>query len=168
MKIFYGAAIQGRGNREKRADVNKSIIGMIKAAGHDVVTEHTSAGSYEEAVEMLEKAFGKLPEDKDGRTAPIRTNIIDALSGEVDAAIFDVTVPSLGTGIEIAHAYIRPKLGLKEIPILLIYDSSYGQNLSGMVKGMSKSELPNVVLMDYAKLEEAQEIINAFFEEIGV
>ena len=166
MKVFYGAAIQGRGDRKERADINRMLIETIKNSGNDVVTEHTAAETYEDAVEMLEMAFGKLPKDPQERTNANRTNIIDALSGDVDAAIFDVTVPSLGTGIEIAHAYIRPKLGLKEIPILLLYNKSYGAELSGMVRGMSKAELPNVVMMEFSTPEEAQGIIKAFFEEI--
>ncbi|UCD03186.1 MAG: hypothetical protein JSV63_00940 [Candidatus Aenigmatarchaeota archaeon] len=166
MRVFYGAAIQGRGDRAERADINRFMIDSIKACGHEVVTEHTAAETYEDAVKMLEIAFGRLPGEREERTQANRMNIIDALSGNVDAAIFDVTVPSLGTGIEIAHAYIRPKLGLKEIPMLLLYNKTYGAELSGMVRGMSKAELPNVVMMEYETPEEAQDIIRVFFEEI--
>ena len=38
----------------------------------------------------------------------------------IDAAVFEVSTPSLGTGIEIAHTYLRPRLGLPAIPMLAV------------------------------------------------
>ena len=166
MRVFYGAAIQGRGDRRERADFNRFLIEEIKSCGHEVITEHTSAETYEEALRMLENAFGKLPEEKEKRTAFNRVKIIESLAGSVDAAIFDVTVPSLGTGIELVHAYIRPNLGLSDIPILLLFDPSYGRELSGMIRGMTKEELPSINQKNYSSTEEAQKHVKDFLEGI--
>jgi hypothetical protein len=166
MKVFYGAAIQGRGDRRERTNLNRELIDAIKACGHEVVTEHTAAETYDEAMAMLSEAFGKLPRGRDERTVFNRVKITEALAGDIGAAVFDVTVPSLGTGIEMAHAYLRLKLGLKPVPVLLLYDPSYGRELSGMIRGISKDELPNVMLRNYGTAEEAKAVIKSFFDEL--
>ena len=166
MKVFYGAAIQGARDRRERADINRALMEAIKAAGHVVVTEHTSARTYDEAMRMLEKAFGRLPEKKEERTVFNRVKIIEALeSADLGAAVFDVTVPSLGTGIEIDHACSRKKMGLAEIPILFLYDPSYGRELSGMIRGMGEMELPNVTMRDYGSVKEAAAAIRDFLPQ---
>ncbi len=167
MKVFYGAAIQGARDRRERAEINRALIDAIKSAGHDVVTEHTAAKTYDEAMLMLQDAFGRLPEDKEERTIFNRTKIIEALeSRELGAAVFDVTVPSLGTGIEIEHACARKKMGLPEIPVLLLYDPSYGRELSGMIRGMAKAELPKVATRSYDSVDKAASEIASFLSAV--
>ena len=56
MKVFYGAAIQSAENREKRANIHKTIIDSIKKQGFEVYTEHTTGKTYEEAIEKLEES----------------------------------------------------------------------------------------------------------------
>ena len=125
MKVFYGSAIQGAKSREERANVNRFMIESIKENGFDVVTEHTTGTSYEEAIKHLEKAIGPLPEDDYERRVYVRNKMIEGVEGEIEAAVFEVSVPSLGTGVEVSHAYLRPRLGLKEIPVLALYLSVY-------------------------------------------
>jgi hypothetical protein len=36
-----------------------------------------------------------------------------------------VSTSSLGTGIELAHAYLRPGLGLPAIPVIALYQEDY-------------------------------------------
>jgi hypothetical protein len=57
----------------------------------------------------------------------MRNKMIEAIEGEIKAAIFEVSTPSLGTGIEIAHAYLRLRLGLSRIPLLALYEKDYVQ-----------------------------------------
>ena len=83
-------------------------------------------------------------------------DIAHGQSGDIDAAVFEVSVPSLGTGIEMAHAYLRPRLGLPEIPILALYEKDFWpNNLSSMVRGLSSGLYPNFVVKEYEDLEEA-------------
>ncbi len=166
MKIFYGAAIQGRGDRRTRAGFNRKLIDAIKAGGHAVVTEHTSASTYEEAVVMLEDAFGRLPTKGPERTAFARDRIVEGIASDIDAAIFDVTIPSIGTGIEIAHAYLRPKMGQNEIPILLLFNPSEGFEMSGMIRGLSKAAMPNVEVVMYDSTDDAKRRIEEFLKGI--
>ena len=164
MKVFYGAAIQGSTDREKRAYVHEFIIDTIKKQGFDVYTEHTTGKTYEEAIEKLEESIGKLPERGIKRRQYVRNKMIEGIESDIVAAVFEVSTPSLGTGVEIAHAYLRPRMGLKEIPILALYEKDYWPNkLSTMIRGISYEELPNFKLMDYEHINDVGPIIKKFF-----
>jgi hypothetical protein len=164
MKVFYGAAIQGAENRKKRAIIHKTIIESIKKQGLEVYTEHTTGKTYEEAIEKLEQSIGKMPKDDIKRRIFIRNKMIEGINSNIVAAIFEVSTPSLGTGIEIAHTYLRPKIGLKEIPILALYEKDYWPNkLSTMIRGISKEEFTNFSLIEYKNIDDLENIINNFF-----
>jgi hypothetical protein len=65
----------------------------------------------------------------------------------IHAAIFDVSTPSLGTGIEIAHAYLRPRLCLPAIPVIALYQKDcWPNNLSTMIRGIPSDEVSNFML----------------------
>ena len=150
MKIFFGAAIQGAHNREERAVVHRLIIDAIKSYGCEVVSEHTSGRDYDATAQLLEKTLGTLPPKGMERTVLIRNKMIEFIEGDIDAAIFEVSTPSLGTGIEIAHAYLRPKLGLPEIPVIVLYQKDYWpNNLSTMIRGITSDEVSNFMLKVY-------------------
>jgi hypothetical protein len=167
MKVFYGAAIQGAENREKRANIHKFIIDTIKKQGFEVYTEHTTGKTYKEAIEKLEQSIGKMPEDDLKRRIFVRNKMIEGIESDINAAIFEVSTPSLGTGVEIAHAYLRPRMGLKEIPILALYEEDYWQNkLSTMIRGIPIKELSNFNLVEYANIADLEKIISKFFSKI--
>jgi len=167
MKVFYGAAIQGAENRKKRANIHKTIIDSIKKQGFDVYTEHTTGKTYKEAIEKLEQSIGKMPKDDLKRRTFVRNKMIEGIECDIKAAVFEVSTPSLGTGIEIAHAYLRPRIGLKEIPILALYEKDYWPNkLSTMIRGISSDEFPNFTLLEYTSIDDAKKIIQKFFSKI--
>ena len=121
-KIFYGAAIQGAKDRSERSDIHGLFIDSIKLYAYDVITEHVKGRTKEECSMLLEESIGPLPKPGLERSHYIRNYMIKSIEGRISAAIFEVSVPSLGTGIEIAHAYMRSSKGLKAIPILLLYN----------------------------------------------
>ena len=163
IKIFYGAAIQGSKDRKERSQVHESFIETIHKQGYKVCTEHTTGKTYEEAIQKLEKAIGPIPKDEQQRKIYVRNKMIEAIEGDIKAAIFEVSTPSLGTGIEIAHAYLRPRTGLSLIPVLALYEKEYWLNkLSTMIKGISKEDVPHFTLKEYKTLEDGKEIINKF------
>jgi hypothetical protein len=167
MKVFFGAAIQGSKNREERANVHQFIIQAIKKQGFEVYTEHTTGKTYEEAIKKLEQAIGKLPKDDVQRRIYVRNKMIEAVESNIKAAIFEVSSPSLGTGVEIAHAYLRPRMGLATIPILALYEKDYWPNkLSTMIRGISKEKVPHFNLIEYTKLEDTEEVIAEFLKSI--
>ena len=162
-QVFYGAAIQGAKDRKERSQVHEFFITTIQKQGYEVYTEHTTGKTYEEAIQKLEKAIGPLPKDELKRKRYVRNKMIDGVEGYIKSAIFEVSTPSLGTGIEIAHAYLRPRIGLSLIPVLALYEKDYWPNkLSTMIKGISKEDVPHFTLKEYKTLEDGKEIINKF------
>jgi uncharacterized protein YhaN len=162
-RIFYGAAIQGSKDRKERSHVHEFFINTIKRQGYDVFTEHTTGKTYDEAIEKLEKALGPLPKDELQRKIVVRNKMIEAIEGDIQAAIFEVSTPSLGTGIEIAHSYLRSRMGLNCIPVLALYEKDYWPNkLSTMIKGVSFQAVPHFVLKEYEDLADGKKIVEEF------
>lgn len=169
MKIFYGSAIQGAKNRAARAHIHRALIEFIKRKEYMVAFEHTCGRTKKETAELLEKAIGPLPPLGIERTIYVRRKIIEVIEGDIVAAIFEVSTPALGTGIELAHAYLRPRMGLSEIPILLLYQKDYWPNkLSSMIRGITSEEVPSLALKEYANLEDAKYYISQFLRGIKV
>lgn len=167
MKVFYGAAIQGAKNRKERSNVHRFFIDTIKEQGFEVSTEHTTSESLEEAAKILEKTIGPIPKEGIERRKYIRNKMIELVESNISAAVFEVSTPSLGTGVEIAHAYLRPRMGLKTIPILALYEKDYWPNkLSTMIKGIGSKEVPHFTLKEYASLEEAKKHIKEFLNDV--
>ena len=166
-RIFYGAALQGAIDRKERSQVHEFFIKAIKNQGYKVYTEHTTGKSYDEAILKLEQAIGPIPKDKKQRKIYVRNKMIEGIEGEIQAAIFEVSTPSLGTGIEIAHAYLRPRTGLSFIPVLALYEKDYWPNkLSTMIKGISKETLPHFTLKEYKNLEDGKKSIDEFLNSL--
>jgi len=161
--VFYGAAIQGAKDRKERSQVHEFYIKTIQKQGYKVYTEHTTGKSYEEAIHKLEQAIGPLPKDELQRKIYVRNKMIEAIESDISVAIFEVSTPSLGTGIEIAHAYLRPRLGLPVIPVLALYEKDYWPNkLSTMIRGISTENVSHFTLEEYKNFEDGKKIINEF------
>ena len=163
MKIFYGAAIQGANNRKERAEIHQLFINTIKKQGFEVCTEHTTGKTYEEAIKKLEQVIGPIPKKGLQRRIYVRNKMIEAIEGNIKAAVFEVSLPSLGTGVEIAHAYLRPRLGLSIIPIIALYQEDYWPNkLSTMIQGISQNDVPHFILKEYKEINEVEKILKNF------
>jgi hypothetical protein len=167
MKVFYGAAIQGLRDSSERIEVNQFLINCIKENGFNVSTEHTSGKTYEEVIKKLEEFIGKMPEGDLNRRIFVRDKMIEAIEGDVCACVFEVSVPSLGTGVEIAHAYLRPRMGLPVVPVLALYEKGYWPNkLSSMIRGISPDAAPHFVLKEYVDTNEARTILLEFLDSL--
>lgn len=156
-RAFFGAAIQGAIDRAERAHVNKSIIDLIRKSGLDVVSEHTTGLDKEETRILLERGLGTLPQDPSERSRHIRRAMLELIDGDIVMAVFETSVPSLGTGIEIDHACTRPDRGLPAIPIIALYQKDYWiHGLSSMVRGIDSEDLPNFSLIEYEDLPDLE------------
>lgn len=154
--IFYGAAIQGALERSDRAHVNVSIIQTIKSFGFTVITEHTKGLDVDDTANKLTESIGPLPPPGDSRTTFIRDKMIQFVESDIHAAVFEVSTPSLGTGIEIAHAYLRPRMGLSVIPVIALYQKGFWpNNLSAMIRGISDGAVAHFHLIEYDNVEDA-------------
>jgi hypothetical protein len=166
-RVFYGAAIQGAKDRKERSPIHQFFIETIKKRQYDVCTEHTTGKTYEEANRKLEQAIGPIPKDESERKRVVRDKMIEAIESDIHAAIFEVSTPSLGTGIEIAHAYLRPRLALPVIPVLALYQKDYWpNNLSTMIRGISADKVPQFLLREYTDLNHAKNIIDEFLKTL--
>lgn len=143
MRIFYGAAIQGEKNRGEREYIHRELIEFIESNGYRVFCKHTTGKTREETAHFLEEALGQLSPKGKERTIFVRRKMIEAIEGDICAAIFELSTPSIGTGIEIAHAYLRPRLNLPSIPILAVYQEGFWPNgLTSMISGLTQIEFP--------------------------
>jgi len=168
MKVFFGAAIQGKQDRVERLEINTALIQAIKDTGSTVASEHVLGTNFNETTSLLEQALGTLPPAGMERTVIVRNAMIAFIEGDIDAAIFEVSIPSLGTGIEIAHAYLRPRMNLKEIPILLLYQKDYWpNNLSSMIRGLTLESASSLALKEYSSPEEAKRFIAEFLHMVA-
>ena len=157
MRIFFGAAIQGLTQRGERSLLYAGIMESIKSLGHTLVSEHTATGSREETARAMEESIGPLPPAGLQRNSYVRNRMIEAIESDIGAAIFEVSTPSLGTGIEIAHAYLRPRMGLKAVPILNLYQTGFWPNqLSTMIRGITPSVVPELAIVEFTDIPSAQ------------
>lgn len=159
-KIFFGAAIQGAVDRSLRAPVNARIINSIQSLGYSVISEHTTGRDFDDTAGKLEQVIGPLPPVGKERTIFIRNQMIALIESEITAAVFEVSVPSLGTGIEVAHAYLRPRMGLPAIPVVALYQKGFWPNgLSAMIAGIIPEKVPGFHLLEYEREEEIAGIL---------
>lgn len=73
-----------------------------------------------------------------------------------DVFIAEVSVPSLGVGMEIEHV-IRME---RDVPILCLYDMTQTKPTSKMI-----TNCPNITLIGYSRLENAKDAITNFIEQ---
>jgi len=156
--VFYGAAIQGALKRGDRSELNRTLIGHIKASGFNVIFEQTGGADSIQTASLLERSLGALPADDYPRWRFVRNKMVEGVEAiGTKCCIFEVSTPSTGTGIEIAHAYLRPRMGLPAIPVLALYERGYWPNgLSTMIRGISPEEVSHFTLKEYADVEEAK------------
>ncbi len=165
-KIFYGAAIQGATERSDRAHINSDIIESIKSFGFQVITEHTTGMDFDDTASKLEKSIGPLPPLGRERTVFIRNKMIQFVESDICAAVFEVSTPSLGTGIEIAHAYLRPRMGLTAVPVIALYQNGFWPNkLSAMLNGITEEAVPHFHLVRYDSSQEIHSQLKPFLGE---
>jgi len=167
MKIFFGAAIQGHKDLGERGDIYRHILATLKAKGVTICTEHTGGRTRDEIISLQEKAIGPTPLTGIDRLVFVRNKMIEFVEGDIDGAVFEVSTPSLGTGIEFAHAYLRPRIGLSPIPVLALYKKGYWENsLSTMIRGLSRIEYPSISLIEYEDIYRLKAILEDFIKNL--
>ncbi|HPF51653.1 MAG TPA: nucleoside 2-deoxyribosyltransferase [Draconibacterium sp.] len=136
MKIYFAGSI--RGGRED-AMLYAQIIEFLKTFG-EVLTEHIGNPS-------LTSAGDDGPSD-----SFIHDRDLEWLKSS-DVLIAEVTTVSMGVGYEIGRAVESGK------PVLCLFRTSSGKNLSAMIAGS-----PDLKLANYHHLNDAKNAINAFLK----
>ncbi len=166
MKIFFGAAIQGHKEWGDRRGIYCAILGLLKRHKATICTEHTTGKDLEEIQLLQEKAIGPMPRAKQDRINYVREKMIGFVEGDLDACVFEMSTPSLGTGIEFTHAYLRPRLGLSTVPILVLYQEGFWPNeLSTMIRGLNTAEFDHVSIKTWKEQSDLAEILAWFVKE---
>ena len=113
---------------------------------------------YKELIEFLEsfglvwtKHVGEI-KSKSERNVNVYARDITWLENS-DVLVAEVTVPSIGVGMEIEHA-IRMK---RRIPILCLFDMNSQKPLTGMIM-----DCPYVTIFGYSDIESAKTVISEF------
>ncbi len=135
-KIYFAGSI--RGGRGDHA-LYKNIISHLQCYG-EVLTEHVG---HEEITASGEAGMT----DREIYERDL------AWLAASDTVVAEVTTPSLGVGFEIARA---ADLGKK---ILCLCRPREDQSLSAMISGC-----PEIRVAEYRAFEDAQQIIDAFFQ----
>ncbi|MCH8328185.1 MAG: nucleoside 2-deoxyribosyltransferase [Candidatus Marinimicrobia bacterium] len=135
MKIYFSASMSGG---RDQAHLYPAIIEALQAKG-----------------EVLTAFVGDQGMTQMGETdmAPdeIYKRDIDLIT-QCHMMVADVTVPSLGVGVEIAHARQLGK------PVLALFQLKEGRRLSAMIEGDS-----NITVQKYYSIIEAREAIYEYF-----
>ncbi len=139
MRIYFSASISGgRG----QAHLYPPILMQLKGYG-EVLTEFVA--------DLIHTRMG----EQDRTPEAIYRRDLD-LVATCDVLVAEVTVPSFGVGVEVAEA---GRLGK---PVLALVQPKEGRRLSAMIAGD-----PNVAVVEYDTLEEAQGAVDAFFQGLA-
>lgn len=158
-RVYYSGSIRGVPNPEP--DFAYNLVRYMIDGGAEVLSEHVGARTRQEMDEVFLRRTGvdrnKLNEPwytvrkLDMQWVDEATHLIAILNG-----------PSHRVGMEIERALLRPKIGLKPMPILCLIQESLIDGLSWMVRGISSDECPRFELAPYTDLEDAKRKITDF------
>lgn len=132
--IYFAGSI--RGGRDDSA-IYAQLIEKLKKFGR-VLTEHVGSPNL---TATGEPASPRAIHDRD----------LEWLQSS-DVIVAEVTTPSLGVGYEIARATEWQK------PVLCLFRTGSAQTLSSMISGC-----PGVTVREYAKVDDADRILEEFF-----
>lgn len=139
MKIYFAGSVRGGRND---AELYGEIIALLKNYG-EVLTEHLGDTSITGTGQMGQ-----------GKTAQAIYSDDIAWLDSADIVIAEVTTPSLGVGYELGRAEARG------IPVLCLFRTNAGRNLSGMVLGN-----PYFVVREYESVQDLPEIFNTYIKK---
>lgn len=135
--IYFAGSIRGgRGD----AAIYVQLIDKLRKFGR-VSTEHIGSPNL---TANGEEASPRVIHDRD----------LDWVQSS-HVVVAEVTTPSLGVGYEIARATQWQK------PVLCLFRTGTPQTLSAMISGC-----PGVTVREYAQVDEADEILEKFFDEL--
>lgn len=118
---------------------------------------------YADIIKLLKK-YGQVLDEHVGEIAPAEWDEADDIIHqrdiewikEADVIIAEVTQTSLGVGYEIGRAVALEK------PTAILFRSTPTKRLSPMIAGC-----PDLSIYHYSKLEELDEILKQFFQELA-
>lgn len=166
IKIYYSGSIKGVPETDK--ELPYQLVKFMMDNRVDVLSEHVAGRSKEEMEEIRSRRTGKSIKELSNDLEPwlfVRSKDLEWVD-EADALVALVNSASHGVGMEIQRAIDKPKMGMKETPILCLIREDLFSNLTWMIKGINNKEAPKFVLKTYKDLEEAKNHIKKFLENL--
>lgn len=140
----------------------RNLITYMKENGACILSEHVAETDPDERNSVFIKLSGIDRRMRENPAPAIR----EADMGWVDEAthlIAIVDTPSHGVGMELQRALDKPRMGMNLTPILcLVQEDKWEEELSNMIKGISKKDSPVAEVITYKDLEDAKRIISDF------
>ena len=156
MKVYFCASLAG-GRDDK--EVVTFLVHFIESCGYSVLDNHVAAEvpnvKHAENLGMsVSELTPRLTMEHDFECVEKADCLIAELSSK----------GSYGVGGEIHHCWIRPRLGLKPIPMLFLYKKGSRPN-SAFVVGRKKK---GVWMRQYRSVAEAKRLIMMFFKRFNL
>ena len=162
LKVYYSGTIKG--SPELDPELPWNLVRFMAENGADVLSEHVAARSPKEMDEIRARRTGRTIEQLYAEPEPwfgIRRQDLEWVD-QSDCVVALVNAPSLGVGMEIQHAILKPNVGKNVTPVLCLVRSEVLQRLSFMVRGITSEENPGFELREYSTTEQAQQHIFDF------
>ena len=158
LKIYYSASIKGE---NVDPELGYKVVTHLKQRGHDVLSEHVGARNSDEMNALLTQRSGtdrtSLSKEAGNRfVRAIDTEWVDA----ADAMVVVITGASLGVGMEIERALLKPERGLNVTPITVFVSSGYAPGLSAMVSGVVSEQF---AILTYETFDDIRAELDRIF-----
>ena len=162
-KVYYAGSIRGADESDK--ELPWKIVRYMADNGADVLSEHVAARTPEERESIRAKHVGqKILDAYKGQDPDVVIRKIDLdWVDQADCVVALVNAPSLGVGMELEHAILKPKLGLNETPVLALVHKNFRNQLSAMVSGVTEEYF---YLKIYENIEDIQKYIDEFMIKV--
>lgn len=162
-KVYFSGSIKGAPEREPH--FAWELVRFMGEGGADVLSEHVAARTQQERDFVRAARTGKLLDEMLAEPEPwwdIRRQD-NVWVDEATHVVALVNAPSLGVGMEIERAILKPSRGLNETPILALIHAELLESLSYMVRGITSEEAA-FQLRTYYDLAEAQAVVTEFLK----
>lgn len=160
VKIYFSASIRGANPDPALAS---KVVSHLQGLGHVVLSEHVAG---KDSLAMNATLLEKTWIDRNTLSEPESSQFIRRVDMQwVDEATHFVAVitgPSLGVGMEIERAVLKPRLGMNNTPIYCFVPEEYLPQLSGMVRGIVE---PVFQLFTYKHSDEILAQLSALFAD---
>lgn len=158
-KIYFSASITA-GNADPTLGLK--IVRYLQSKTCEVLSEHVASLNVQEMNEILKRRANVTEAELSG---PQRAHAIRRVDTQwVDEAthlVVLITGPSLGVGMEIERALLKPERNLPETPILCLVPQVKMQTVSNMVLGITT---PSFTLVAYEDEDDLFRKIDTFLE----
>ncbi len=160
--VYYSGSIKGM--PEIEPDFAWQLVQYMISSGADVLSEHVAARNQAEMNEIRARRVGMTVQVMLAQPEPwfgIRRQDLEWVE-KASHVVAVVNAPSHGVGMEIQHAILKPRLGLRPTPVLCLVRERLLEKLSFMVRGISGEENPYFYLKTYTNLETAKVAVSEF------